>query len=193
MSPELWRGLSKLAWLISVCVLALWVPAWVLVSLAKPAAEADGVEEAAVAQGLRVAAAKLGQTTLCQLGATASVHFDSGRRKRGLWKNRGLFGLLEGKRAERGCTFLHQNEPRQTKWLFLYDPWSNVLISSRKNKWLKLTANSYKWKKIIISWIKIISNKCWGVLLLTWQPCKHIMFLSGCRGIFCSGTINSWI
>lgn len=76
-------------------------------SLAKPAAEADGVEEAAVAQGLRVTAAKLGQTTLCKLGAAAqwgvSARADSGRRKRALWRSGGLFGLLEGKRAERGC------------------------------------------------------------------------------------------
>lgn len=76
--------------------------------MAKLAAEADGVEEAAVAQGLRVTAAKLGGAALGQLGAAArrdvSVHFDRRRRKRLLWGNGGLFGLLEGKKAESGCS-----------------------------------------------------------------------------------------
>lgn len=163
-----------------ICVCAPWVPVWVLVCLAKPAAEADGVEEAAVAQGLRVTAAKLGQTALCQLGAAAqwgvSSHVDSGRRKRALWRSRDLFGLLEGIRAERGCNAF----TRTSKWteatekvfililLIHLRAWGHALISRRKNKQLKQTVNSYK-----SSWIKLRSKKCWGVSLLTWQPCKH--------------------
>lgn len=73
-----------------------------LVYLVQPAAEADGVEEAAVAQGLRVAAAELGHAALGELGAAALcravLHFD---RRGGQRRSRSLFGLLRGKRAGR--------------------------------------------------------------------------------------------
>lgn len=76
-----------------------------LVSLGKPAAEADGVEEAAVAQGLRVAAAKLGQAALCELGAAGLCrvvfHFDCRGGQRDAGRSGSLFGLLQGKRAGR--------------------------------------------------------------------------------------------
>lgn len=76
-----------------------------LVSLVQPAAEADGVEEAAVAQGLRVAAAELGHAALCELGAAglcrAAFHFDRRGGQRDAGRSGSLFGLLRGKRAGR--------------------------------------------------------------------------------------------
>lgn len=106
MSPELSPSLGSRS-RIPVPGSRSRIPVRVLASLAKLAAEADGVEEAAVAQGLRVTAAKLGGAALGQLGAAArrdvSVHFD--RRRRRLLRGDGaLFGLLEGKRAESGCS-----------------------------------------------------------------------------------------
>lgn len=77
-----------------------------LVSLVQPAAEADGVEEAAVAQGLRVAAAELGHAALCELGAAAVCravfHFDRRGGRRDARRSGSLFGLLQGKRTGRG-------------------------------------------------------------------------------------------
>lgn len=71
-----------------------------LLSLAEPAAEADGVEEAAVAKGPRVAAAELGHAALGELGAAGlrgdHSHFDSGRRNGAFGRSGGLFRLLVG-------------------------------------------------------------------------------------------------
>lgn len=62
-------------------------------------AEADGVEEAAVARGMWVTAAKLGQAGLFKLRAAGfhrfGFHFGSRRRQNVIPWNRDHFGLLK--------------------------------------------------------------------------------------------------
>lgn len=76
-----------------------------LVSLVQPAAEADGVEEAAVAQGLRVAAAELGHAALCELGAAGLrpvvFRFDCWGGQGDGWRSGSLFGPLQGKKGRK--------------------------------------------------------------------------------------------
>lgn len=83
---------------------------WDLLCLAEPAAEADGVEEAAVAQGSRVAAAVLGQAALGELGAAGlhgdHSHFGSGRRNGAFGRSGGLFRLLGGGAERRSSKHL---------------------------------------------------------------------------------------
>lgn len=74
-------------------------------SLVEPAAEADGVEEAAVAQGLRVAAAELGHAALRELGAAglcrAVVHFGRRGGRGDAGRSGSLSGRLRGKKGRK--------------------------------------------------------------------------------------------
>lgn len=93
-----WVTASLFVTLWRVCLSFFLSLCFLLAHRGRPPAEADGVEEAAVARGARVAAAGLGQTGLRKVRAPG--HRRRGRRFGGRgWasrRNRDRFGLLEG-------------------------------------------------------------------------------------------------